>query len=385
MWVFAGIDGWWQAQNRDTPAAASAPGHDKGAQRQQKTETATQPPEPGKAATTTPEPAPAKQEPARPAFDIVRVEDSGEVVIAGVAPPGWTVRIETPERVIGKVKAGFDGAWVLLPDAPLPSGDHSLSVSARAPDGSETLKGAERVAVSVSADSAPAVVALSQDNRPTRILQTGRPEDVAGKPIEADKARAVAFSAVDYEDKQETGQLYLSGTAEPGARIALYLDNRFIGSTKTGVDGSWEFALTDILDTRAHALRADHVDLDSGDVLSRAEVRFDPDAAAVAGATREDTRTARNTATESVAQEQRLSKPLGADVAARANSPSAGPIETEDAATQAIVVKRGDTLWHIAEEHYGSGVRYTKIFRNNRDQIRNPHRIYPGQHFELPR
>jgi len=29
-------------------------------------------------------------------------------------------------------------------------------------------------------------------------------------------------------------------------------------------------------------------------------------------------------------------------------------------------------------------VRYTKIFRGNQDQIRNPNRIYPGQRFDLP-
>lgn len=51
---------------------------------------------------------------------------------------------------------------------------------------------------------------------------------------------------------------------------------------------------------------------------------------------------------------------------------------------RSIVVRRGDTLWHIAERRYGSGTRYTAIYRDNRDQIRNPHWIYPGQEFSLP-
>ena len=39
-------------------------------------------------------------------------------------------------------------------------------------------------------------------------------------------------------------------------------------------------------------------------------------------------------------------------------------------------------LWR--ETHYGSGVSYTQIFTANRDQIRDPDLIYPGQIFNLP-
>jgi nucleoid-associated protein YgaU len=49
------------------------------------------------------------------------------------------------------------------------------------------------------------------------------------------------------------------------------------------------------------------------------------------------------------------------------------------------VVRRGDTLWEIAENAYGGGWRYTVIFKNNRKQIRDPHWIYPNQRFRLPR
>jgi len=41
-------------------------------------------------------------------------------------------------------------------------------------------------------------------------------------------------------------------------------------------------------------------------------------------------------------------------------------------------------LWQIARQLYGSGVRYTLIFRENSEQIRDPDLIYPGQIFKLP-
>ncbi|MFV0473028.1 MAG: LysM peptidoglycan-binding domain-containing protein, partial [Pikeienuella sp.] len=49
-----------------------------------------------------------------------------------------------------------------------------------------------------------------------------------------------------------------------------------------------------------------------------------------------------------------------------------------------MVVQRGDSLWRIAENIYGEGLRYTLIFKANSAAIRDPDLIYPGQIFELP-
>ncbi len=48
-------------------------------------------------------------------------------------------------------------------------------------------------------------------------------------------------------------------------------------------------------------------------------------------------------------------------------------------------VKKGDCLWNIAKQFYGSGADYTKIFEANKGTIGgNPNRIYPGQVFTIP-
>ena len=49
-----------------------------------------------------------------------------------------------------------------------------------------------------------------------------------------------------------------------------------------------------------------------------------------------------------------------------------------------MVVQPGHNLWRIARETYGRGTRFTLIFAANRDQIRDPSRIYPGQLLGLP-
>ena len=48
------------------------------------------------------------------------------------------------------------------------------------------------------------------------------------------------------------------------------------------------------------------------------------------------------------------------------------------------LVVRGDTLWAIARHFYGSGAAWPRIFDANRNQIRDPHWIYPGQKFVIP-
>jgi nucleoid-associated protein YgaU len=49
-----------------------------------------------------------------------------------------------------------------------------------------------------------------------------------------------------------------------------------------------------------------------------------------------------------------------------------------------MVVSRGDSLWRISRLTYGAGTRYAVIYKANRDQVRDPNRIYPGQIFVLP-
>lgn len=54
------------------------------------------------------------------------------------------------------------------------------------------------------------------------------------------------------------------------------------------------------------------------------------------------------------------------------------------ATTKTYVVKSGDTLWGIAKAYYGNGAEYPKIFNANRNIIKNPNLIYPGQKLVIP-
>lgn len=61
------------------------------------------------------------------------------------------------------------------------------------------------------------------------------------------------------------------------------------------------------------------------------------------------------------------------------------PLAVKPDAPERYVVVPGDTLWSIAERFTDSPWRWNELWNLNKDQIRNPHRIYPGNVIVLDR
>lgn len=56
----------------------------------------------------------------------------------------------------------------------------------------------------------------------------------------------------------------------------------------------------------------------------------------------------------------------------------------DEGGERTYTVVSGDTLWRIAEQEYGSGSKYMKIFEANTDILEHPDRIRPGQKLRIP-
>jgi nucleoid-associated protein YgaU len=54
------------------------------------------------------------------------------------------------------------------------------------------------------------------------------------------------------------------------------------------------------------------------------------------------------------------------------------------ASTRVHTVKPGETLWTIARTTVGDGVFWPALYAANRDRIKDPARVYPGQQLEIP-
>jgi nucleoid-associated protein YgaU len=48
-------------------------------------------------------------------------------------------------------------------------------------------------------------------------------------------------------------------------------------------------------------------------------------------------------------------------------------------------IKKGDTLWAIAQKYYGNGASYPKIVAANQPMIKDADEIYPGQVLRIPK
>ncbi len=344
-----------------------------------------------------------------PSFDTVRVEKTGEAVIAGTAKAGSDVVVKLDGQEIGKTTANSDGAFVLVPDAPLPKGSGALTIESKGKGDLQAAQSEQTVAVIVPEGAKnEALVAVVSPNAPTKVLQKpeteapaetpaaakpdsqgetqvaavqsdadanssqAQPQQPAVKPSTAN-AKSVSIDAVDYDS---AGNIMFSGQGEPGHTARVYVDNNFAGDAPVGNDGRWTHSGRAEMASGVHALRVDDVD-PAGKVANRVEVPFyREDQSKVAAAVPEVSQPAGQSVakTEPAAPQQQ---------AAAAGTQGAATI-TGQPREGRVVIQPGNNLWRISRVLYGSGEKYTMLYKANKDQIRNPDLIYPGQIFKTP-
>jgi nucleoid-associated protein YgaU len=67
-----------------------------------------------------------------------------------------------------------------------------------------------------------------------------------------------------------------------------------------------------------------------------------------------------------------------------ASNTAATPV-TQPAQEVFYIVKSGDSLSKIAQQQYGDGTKWRKIFEANKDIINDPNLIHPGQKLKIPK
>jgi nucleoid-associated protein YgaU len=160
-------------------------------------------------------------------------------------------------------------------------------------------------------------------------------------PAAEASAQGLTLASISYS---QAGDVTLAGRAHAGWVLRAYVDNVFASEAQAGRDGRWRMELGGVAGG-IYQLRIDEIGAD-GKVADRVETPFQRDYP-------------------------------------RAPPPRPGaPADLADVA--AITVQPGNNLWTLARARYGSGTMYTQIFTANREQIRDPDLIYPGQILSMP-
>jgi len=301
-----------------------------------------------------------------PTFDIARIEPTGEAVIAGRATPGATVELLRNGELHDRAVADQSGQFVMVPPR-FPSGTYDLTLRSKRPDGKQaTSKQSVTVAIEPNPTDQP-VVALTTPGKPTAMpSQPPAPKPTAG---------AVVAESVEIEP---SGKFHASGRARAGAAVRLYLNDTFVASVTAGADGHFAVTINEGVAPGNYHVRLDEVEPNSGAVRARAEVPFNaPNTMGTASMPAQAK--ASKTPDIAAARQPQLAA-AGATVLPDGGSPSTVVVPKVATTT----VSRGDSLWRLSRNTYGVGTRYSFIYKANREQIRNPNLIHPGQIFVLP-
>jgi nucleoid-associated protein YgaU len=181
-----------------------------------------------------------------------------------------------------------------------------------------------------------------QEDTPTVMIADVSGVKIVSKAPASAENPEIFLDTISYDDE---GALTLAGRGVPSGVVRLYLNNAVIGETKTDALGAWSYDASAI-EPGVYTLRIDQLNADASKVLARMETPFKREA------------------------RSKLQEQLSA-----AESP---------ARINVVTVQPGNTLWGISRERYGQGILYVQVFEANRDKIRDPDLIYPGQIFNLP-
>ena len=300
--------------------------------------------------------------PVLPKFDIVRADRNGMVVVAGTAEPGSLVAA-VADDVIAETVTNEVGAFATVFRADYLSNVLDIYLTSRLPDGTvlrsdETLHlilpTAEILVPAMLADNPEPVSSDPVKLEPNPIAVVSTKDDVTVmQPLiskTAESAEELLIETISYD---EAGEVRIAGQGKPNSYVRVYLDGALIKIRRVSPDGNWSANLSEV-DPGVYVLRVDEIN-ENGVVTARAETPLKKEAGDV------------------VRELIAIVGTVGTD-----------PTGEEHPGTTLITVQKGYTMWGISRNRYGLGRLYVQVFHANRDLIRDPHWIYPGQVFVVP-
>lgn len=152
-----------------------------------------------------------KQPVSVPTFDLVRIEQSGNIVIAGRNATESNISIVINKKIVATEHTNQDGEFVYAPANAFQPGNYVISLV----DADKNIKSKDSVFVYISEHGYKNSVSLLMTANGSKVMQA--PELLDGDLV---------VSKIDYLD---TGRLVVTGKALPRLRVSLTLNDKYLG------------------------------------------------------------------------------------------------------------------------------------------------------------
>ena len=146
-----------------------------------------------------------------PSFDLVRIEKSGNIIVAGRNVRESNISVVINKKVVATEHTNKDGEFVYAPADALKPGNYVISLI----DTDKNIKSEDSVFVYISEQGYKNSVSLLMTKNGSKVMQA---------PVLADGDLVV--SKIDYLDNC---RMIISGRALPRLRVSLSLDDKYLG------------------------------------------------------------------------------------------------------------------------------------------------------------
>ena len=149
-----------------------------------------------------------------PTFDLVRIEKTGNIIVAGRNVRESNISIVMNKKIVETKHTNKSGEFVYAPNDALAPGNYVISLI----DTDKNIKSEDSVFVYISERGYKNSVSLLMTKNGSRVMQA--PELLDGDLV---------VSKIDYLD---TGRMVVTGRALPRLRVSLSLNDKYIGFTR---------------------------------------------------------------------------------------------------------------------------------------------------------
>ena len=272
-------------------------------------------------------------------FDLARVNQEGQIILGGYAPPLSKLLLLINGEVLGAMVTDDRGEWLFLSENPFETGQYTLSLEVQIEE-REVVYGIETLWVVI-----PEANFSAETQQPLMVVlpnESGVASRILSQRFSGDKTATGADFIVDTLDYGENGHLSIAGRLR-GEKVEMlvYRNNKLVARKgyrgKGAVPVDWQIS-----------------------------ARLDPSQANLSG------------------QVLRIDLVSNEKVVQRKALPIDWTPLVREGEDEYFVVRSGGSLWHIARRIFGTGTLHTFLYEANKAQIENPDLIRPGQILFIP-